>query len=224
MHTFPHFSSFFIFHHTWGMPHKDCKGPPVDFVNAGSKMHGGDDFKRKRDIPDFEFDDFGISRLTPSRNFKRDYDLVNDKEQKSTKQIDDTDGKNELDEEAILRDRLQQLKIEKRSWLKKKRIADLKRQKEIEEQQLDDLKRQSYDVDQNRENRLVRFAPSTISNAGEIGSSKLTTKSLKRMTRNVDQTPLDMLLGSVGTGREQIIPEMGLNQNRQRYQPMVFFL
>ena len=93
--------------------------------------------------------------MTPSRNFKRDYNLVNDKEPKSTEQIDDTDGKNEFDEEAILRDRLQQLEIEKRSWLKKKRIADLKRQTEIKERQLDDLNRQSCDVDQDRQQPLM---------------------------------------------------------------------
>ena len=71
--------------------------------------------------------------MTPSRNFKKDRDLVNDKESKRTEQIDDIDGKNEFDEEAVLRDRLQQLEIEKRSWLKKKRPADLKRQIEIED-------------------------------------------------------------------------------------------
>ena len=65
-----------------------CKGPPVGFVNAGSKKLEAfdiglsrssgfgtasvcDDFQRKHGIPDFEFDDFGISRLTPSRNFRR---------------------------------------------------------------------------------------------------------------------------------------------------------
>ena len=53
------------------------------------------------------------------------FDLVNDKEPKSNQQIGGTDGKKEFDEEAILRDRLQQLEIEKHSWLKK-RIADLK--------------------------------------------------------------------------------------------------
>ena len=121
--------------------------------------------------------------MTPSRNFKKDHDLVSDKEPKSTEQIDDIDGKNEIDEEAVLRDRLQQLEIEKRSWLKKKRLADLKRQIEIGERQLDHLKRQSFDVDQDRENLRVRFVNSTtFTNAGGIGSSILTTKSLRRMT------------------------------------------
>ena len=86
-------------HHTWGMSHKDCKGPAVGFVSAGSEtseafdiglsqssglctVGSGDDFQRKHGIPNFEFDDFGISCLTPSRNFKRDYDLVSDKEPK----------------------------------------------------------------------------------------------------------------------------------------------
>ena len=39
------------------------------------------------------------------------------------------------------------------------------------------------------------------------------------MTRNVEQTSLDMLLGSVGTGGDQIFPEMGLKQNRLHCQP-----
>ena len=137
-------------HHTWGIPDKNCKGPLVDFVNAGSKnaeafdvglnqssglgtVGSGDDFQRKHGIPDFEFNDFGISCLTPGRNFKRDYDLVNDKEPESTKQIEDSDGKNKFDEKAILCDCLQQLQIRKHSWLKKKRIADLKRQIDFEE-------------------------------------------------------------------------------------------
>ena len=62
-----------------------AKGPPVGFVNTGSKnsaldiglpqssgfgtVGSGDDYQRKHGIPDFEFDDFGISRLTPSRIF-----------------------------------------------------------------------------------------------------------------------------------------------------------
>ena len=115
---------------------------------------------------------------------------------------------------------MQQLEIEKCSWLKKKRLADLKRQIEIEERELDDLKRQSCHVDQVCENHCIRFVDSTTSaDVRQTGSSKLTTKSLKRMTRNVEQMLLDMLLGSMHTGGDQIFPEMSLYQNHPRCQP-----
>ena len=39
------------------------------------------------------------------------------------------------------------------------------------------------------------------------------------MTRNVEQMPLDMLLGSMGTGGDEIFFKIGLNQNHQRCQP-----
>ena len=79
---------------TWSMPHKDCKGPPVNTSSILSALDNdiglsqlsdvSSEFQKKHGIPDFEFDDFGISCLTPSRNFKKDYDLVHVKEPKST--------------------------------------------------------------------------------------------------------------------------------------------
>ena len=65
--------------HRWGMPHKDCKGPsfgsekmsPVDFraseavgVKHVIKPDFGGDLPRNLDIPEFEFDEYGVSRPT----------------------------------------------------------------------------------------------------------------------------------------------------------------
>ena len=65
--------------HRWGMPHKDCKGPSfgsekmslVDFpaseavgVKHVIKPDFGGDLPRNLDIPEFEFDEYGVSRPT----------------------------------------------------------------------------------------------------------------------------------------------------------------
>ena len=63
--------------HRWGMPHKDCKGPSfgsekmslVDFpaseavgVKHVIKPDFGGDLPRNLDIPEFEFDEYGVSQ------------------------------------------------------------------------------------------------------------------------------------------------------------------
>ena len=78
----------------------------------------GGDLLRNLDIPEFKFDEYGVSRpigLNPP------VDKLSDC------------GNNVDDEEARLRDRLKQLQIEKHVCLRKKRIVDLKRMVQEEE-------------------------------------------------------------------------------------------
>ena len=132
------------------MPHKDCKGPSfgsekmslVDFLALEAvgvkhviKPDFGCDLPRNLDIPEFEFDEYGVSSSTG---------LNPPVDELSNCDNDDDD------EEGRLRDRLKQLQIEKRACLRKKRIADLKRMVQEEERQIDDLKHLHYDTE--REN------------------------------------------------------------------------
>ena len=104
------------------MPHKDCKGPSfgsekmslVDFpaseavgVKHVIKPDFGGYLPRNLDIPEFEFDEYGVSRPTGLNP--------------PVDELSDCDNDDD-DEEARLRDRLKQLQIEKRACLRKKRL------------------------------------------------------------------------------------------------------
>ena len=155
----------------------------------------GGDLPRNFDIPEFEFDEYGVSgptRLNPPVDVLSDCDNDDD------------------DEEARLRDRLKQFQIEKRACLRKKRIADLKRMVREEERQLDDLKHLHDDAERENCQLHVRFATSAVSGHAVNSTCKLSDNEdiEKKLSKSMNFTPLDTLLGSAGTGGESVSQNM----------------
>ena len=196
-----------------GNAYKDCKGPSfgsekmslVDFpaseavgVEHVIKPDFGGDLPRNLDIPEFEFDEYGVSRPTGLNP--------------PVDELSDCDNDDD-DEEARLRNRLKQLQIEKRACLREKRIADLKRMVQEEERQLDDLKHLHDDAECENCQQHVRFATSAVSGHAVNSTKSVTTKTLKKLSKSMNFTPLDTLLGSAGTGGESVSQNSGMGLN-----------